>query len=48
MKTVIYHDYRAVIAQALRSTFALPDSQLQTLLPGSNWDKRLDGVFHKS
>jgi uncharacterized protein (DUF1501 family) len=40
-----HHDYRAVLAQALRSTFALPDSQLQTLLPGSNWDQRLDGVF---
>jgi uncharacterized protein (DUF1501 family) len=43
-----HHDYRAVIAQALRSTFALPDSQLQTLLPGSSWDKRLDGVFRKA
>jgi uncharacterized protein (DUF1501 family) len=42
-----HHDYRAVIAQALRSTFALPDSQLQTLLPGSSWDQRLDGVFRK-
>jgi uncharacterized protein (DUF1501 family) len=42
-----HHDYRAVIAQALRSTFALPDSQLQTLLPGSNWDTRLDGVFRR-
>lgn len=42
-----HHDYRAVLAQALRSTFALPDSQLQTLLPGSNWDPRLDHVFRK-
>jgi uncharacterized protein (DUF1501 family) len=42
-----HHDYRAVLAQALRSTFALPDSQLQALLPGSSWDHRLDGVFAK-
>jgi uncharacterized protein (DUF1501 family) len=42
-----HHDYRAVLAQALRSTFALPDSQLQTLLPGSTWDARLDGVFRR-
>jgi uncharacterized protein (DUF1501 family) len=43
-----HHDYRAVLAQALRSSFALPDSQLQNLLPGSNWDQRLDAVFKKS
>jgi uncharacterized protein (DUF1501 family) len=43
-----HHDYRAVLAQALRSTFGLPDSQLQALLPGSSWDQRLDGVFRKS
>jgi uncharacterized protein (DUF1501 family) len=42
-----HHDYRAVLAQALRSTFALPDSQLQALLPGSSWDRRLDQVFRK-
>jgi uncharacterized protein (DUF1501 family) len=42
-----HHDYRAVLAQALRSTFALPDSQLQTLLPGAQWDTRLDGLFRK-
>ncbi len=43
-----HHDYRAVLAQSLRSTFALPDSQLQALLPGSSWDKRLDGLFRKT
>lgn len=43
-----HHDYRAVLAQALRSTFALPDSQLQTLLPGSNWDHRLDGLLRRT
>jgi len=40
-----HHDYRAVLAQALRSSFALPDSQLQSLLPGASWDKRLDGLL---
>jgi uncharacterized protein (DUF1501 family) len=43
-----HHDYRAVLAQTLRSTFKLPDSQLQTLLPGSNWDPRLDGLFRNN
>ncbi len=43
-----HHDYRAVLAQALRNTFSLPDSQLQTLLPGSAWDQRLDGLFRKT
>jgi uncharacterized protein (DUF1501 family) len=43
-----HHDYRAVLAQALRSTFATPDSQLQTLLPGSSWDRRLDSLFRKT
>ena len=42
-----HHDYRAVLAQVLRSTFASSDSQLQIILPGSNWDLRLDTVFRK-
>jgi uncharacterized protein (DUF1501 family) len=40
-----HHDYRAVLAQVLRRTFALPDSRLATLLPGANWDARLDGLM---
>jgi uncharacterized protein (DUF1501 family) len=43
-----HHDYRAVLAQALRSTFSLPDSQLQALLPGAQWDRRLDGLFRQA
>jgi uncharacterized protein (DUF1501 family) len=43
-----HHDYRAVLAQALRSSFKLPDSQMQTLLPGANWDTQLDGLFKKA
>jgi uncharacterized protein (DUF1501 family) len=40
-----HHDYRAVLAQVLRGTFAFGDSQLGDVLPGAKWDKRLDGVF---
>ncbi|NJS36951.1 MAG: DUF1501 domain-containing protein [Brachymonas sp.] len=40
-----HHDYRAVLAQVLRHTLGASDSQLQTLLPGSNWDTRLDAIF---
>ncbi len=43
-----HHDYRAVLAQALRKTFAVSDSQLQTLLPGAQWDQGLDAVFRKT
>lgn len=43
-----HHDYRAVLAQVLRSTFALGDAQLSTALPGVNWDKRLDGLLAKT
>ena len=40
-----HHDYRAVLAQVLRATFAMPDSVLATVLPGSSWDARLEGVL---
>ena len=40
-----HHDYRAVLAQVLRATFSLPDSALETVLPGSSWDARLDGML---
>jgi uncharacterized protein (DUF1501 family) len=43
-----HHDYRALLAQVLRSTFAATDTQLQTLLPGSNWDRSLDGLLRKT
>ncbi|MCZ8257067.1 MAG: DUF1501 domain-containing protein [Polaromonas sp.] len=43
-----HHDYRAVLAQALRGTFALGDGQLADVLPGARWDKRLDGLFLKA
>lgn len=43
-----HHDYRAVLAQVLRSTFALGDAQLSAALPGVNWDRRLDGILAKA
>jgi uncharacterized protein (DUF1501 family) len=43
-----HHDYRAVLAQVMRSTFALSDAQLASVLPGTRWDKRLDGLLTKS
>ncbi len=43
-----HHDYRAVLAQVLRSTFAMPDSSLTSVLPITNWDARLDGLIRRS
>lgn len=43
-----HHDYRAVLAQVLRRTFAFGDAQLADVLPGARWDKRLDGLFVKA
>lgn len=43
-----HHDYRAVLAQLLRGSFALPDSALATVLPGTRWDSRLDGLLRKA
>ncbi|MDO9359910.1 MAG: DUF1501 domain-containing protein [Polaromonas sp.] len=43
-----HHDYRAVLAQLLRGTFALPDSSLATVLPGASWDTRLDGLLRQA
>lgn len=43
-----HHDYRAVLAQVLRGTFAFGDAQLASVLPGTHWDKRLDGLLAKA
>ncbi|MGQ2981578.1 MAG: DUF1501 domain-containing protein [Polaromonas sp.] len=43
-----HHDYRAVLAQVLRGSFALPDAALATVLPGASWDKRLDSLLRKA
>lgn len=42
-----HHDYRAVLAQVLRSTFAMPDSALASVLPNAKWDARLDGLMRR-
>jgi uncharacterized protein (DUF1501 family) len=43
-----HHDYRAVLAQVLRSIFAMPDSALANVLPDARWDTRLDGLMRRS
>ncbi len=43
-----HHDYRGVVAHVLRSTFALSDSALATVLPGAQWDAGLDGMMRKA
>jgi uncharacterized protein (DUF1501 family) len=43
-----HHDYRSALAQVMRGTFGTSDSQLQNLLPGSSWDKGLDGVMKRA
>jgi len=43
-----HHDYRAVLAQVLRSTFAMPDSDMASVLPGSKWDTRLDNLLRRA
>ena len=40
-----HHDYRAALAQVLRATFALSDSQLASVLPNTHWDRRLDRLL---
>ena len=46
--TPAHHDYRSVLAQVLRSTFALPDSTLASMLPGAHWDTKLDGMLRSA
>lgn len=43
-----HHDYRAVLAQVLRASLVLGDSQLADLLPGARWDRRLDGLMKQA
>jgi uncharacterized protein (DUF1501 family) len=43
-----HHDYRAVLAQVMRSTFAMPDSALASILPNTNWDTRLDDLMRNT
>jgi uncharacterized protein (DUF1501 family) len=43
-----HHDYRAVLAQVLRTAFALPDSALAQIFPQASWDTRLDGLLRRA
>ena len=42
-----HHDYRAVLAQVMRSTLGTQNSAMANLLPNANWDTRLDGLMRK-
>lgn len=41
----VHHDFRAVLAQVLGRGLGLGDSQLSDVLPGLQWDPRLDGLL---
>ena len=43
-----HHDYRAVLAQVLRATFAMTDSPMANVLPNTKWDARLDGLMRRT
>ena len=43
-----HHDYRAVLAQVIRSTLAMSDSALANVLPNTKWDTRLDGMMRRT
>lgn len=43
-----HHDFRAVLAHALRASFQSTDSQLANVLPGLQWDASLSGLFAKT
>jgi len=42
-----HHDYWAVLAQVLRTTFAMTDSALASVLPNTKWDTRLDRLMRR-
>lgn len=41
----VHHDFRAVLAQVLRSTQGLNAAGLDALFPGFAWDSKLDGLM---
>ena len=43
-----HHDYRAVLAQVLRTTFAMSDSAMADVLPNTSWDMRLDTLMRRT
>ena len=41
----VHHDFRGVLAQALRATQRLTVAEIDTLFPGFVWDRSLDGLM---
>jgi len=41
----VHHDFRAILAQVLRSSLALRPAELDRLFPGFSWDARLNGLM---
>lgn len=41
----VHHDFRSIFAQVLHASFGLGESHLQEIFPGSNFDRRLDGMI---
>jgi len=41
----VHHDFRAVLAQVLRSTQGLNAQGLDAVFPGFAWDAKLDGLM---
>ena len=41
----VHHDFRGVIAQALVSSFGLPQNKVADVFAGYRWDDSLDGLF---
>lgn len=41
----VHHDFRAVFAQVLRSTYGLSNAAIDRLFPGFTWDSALDGLM---
>ena len=42
-----HHDYRAVLAQVMRSTLAMSDTSLASILPNTQWDTRLNALMRR-
>lgn len=41
----VHHDFRSIFAQVLHASFGLGESRLQEIFPGSDLDRRLDGLI---
>ena len=41
-----HHDYRAVLAQMLRVKLAMTDSLVDSVLPHTKWNERVNGLMY--